>query len=107
MLLRQMLPSLQEVQRSSTAHALASLPQADDELSPAVKTVGKTMTILFKVADSVFETFGVDPVVFCVPSVEQERAPSHCCWPGCACCRTDRRQFEWVKEGEKGTQLSV
>lgn len=65
------------------------------------------MTILFKVSGSVFDTFRVDPVVFCVPSVEQERAPSHRCWPGCACRRTDRRQFEWVKEGEKGTQQSV
>lgn len=46
-------------------------------------------------------------VSVCAPSLEQERAPSHRCCPGCACCRTDRRQFEWVKEGEKDTQLSV
>lgn len=27
--------------------------------------------------------------------------------PGCACRRTIGRQLEWVKEGEKDTQLSV
>ncbi|XP_029359252.1 glucocorticoid modulatory element-binding protein 1-like isoform X2 [Echeneis naucrates] len=39
MLLRQMLPSLQEVSRSGTAHALLPLRRAEDELSPAVKII--------------------------------------------------------------------
>ncbi len=82
-------------------------PTSGGWIIPCCNTVGKTMTIFSKVAGTVFSEFWCRRGGLCAPSVDQERAPSHRCWPRCACCRTNRRQFEWVKEGEEGTQLSV
>lgn len=61
-------------------------------------TVGTTMTILVKVTGRVLRTLSGGLMIFCEPSAEEERAPSHGCWSGCACCRTKETSV-WVGDG--------
>lgn len=81
-------------------------PTSGGWIIPCCNTVGETMTLFLKVAGRVFRSFSVCSVIFCEPSVEQECAPLHRCWPGCACRRTKETSV-WVSEGGWGRHATV